>query len=77
MESKVRWLSLYNNSTAWATTKMPKLRSLTIFTPDDAVIDPTPSISRYLLLRVLDLRDYELNDLASLGFVGSLSHCDT
>ncbi|KAG2565972.1 hypothetical protein PVAP13_7NG155217 [Panicum virgatum] len=42
MESKVRWLSLQNNnSTTWATTKMPKLRSLTIFTPDDAVIDPT------------------------------------
>ncbi|GJM94665.1 hypothetical protein PR202_ga11334 [Eleusine coracana subsp. coracana] len=33
-----------------------------------------PSLSRYLLLRILDLRGCKLNGLASLGFVGSLSH---
>ncbi|CAN6171376.1 unnamed protein product [Urochloa humidicola] len=74
MESKVRWLSLHNNTSTWATTKMPKLRSLTIFTHAGAVIDLTPSISCYLVLRVLDLQDCKLKDLASLGFVGSLSH---
>ncbi|CAL4904868.1 unnamed protein product [Urochloa decumbens] len=75
MESKqVRRLSLHNKSASWPTMKMPKLRSLTIFTPAGAVIDPTPSLSCYLLLRVLDLRGCELNDLSSLGFVGSLSH---
>jgi len=74
MESKVRRLSLHNNSTTWPTIKMPKLRSLTIFPPAGVVIDPTPFLSRYLLLRVLDLRGCKLNDLASLGFVGILSH---
>ena len=74
MESKVRRLSLHNNSTAWPTMKMPKLRSLTIFQPAGVVIDPTPSLSHYLLLRVLDLRGCKVNDLASLRFVGSLSH---
>ena len=74
MESKVRRLSLHNNSTTWPTIKMPKLRSLTIFPPAGVVIDPTPFLSRYLLLRVLDLRGCKLNDLASLRFVGNLSH---
>ncbi|RLN00473.1 hypothetical protein C2845_PM06G34860 [Panicum miliaceum] len=75
MESKVRRLSLHNNcATTWPTMKMPKIRSLTIFTDNDAVTDLIPSFSCYLLLRVLDLRGCLLNDLASLGFVGSLSH---
>jgi len=74
MESKVRRLSLHNNSTTWPTIKMPKLRSLTIFPPASVVIDPTPFLSHYLLLRVLDLRSCKLNDLASLRFVGNLSH---
>jgi len=74
MESKVRRLSLHNNSTTWPTIKMPKLRSLTIFPPAGVVIDPTPFLSRYLLLRVLDLQGCKLNDLASLRFVGILSH---
>ena len=69
MESKVRRLSLHNNSTTWPTIKMPKLRSLTIFPPASVVIDPTPFLSHYLLLRVLDLRSCKLNDLASLRFV--------
>ncbi|GJN35987.1 hypothetical protein PR202_gb24809 [Eleusine coracana subsp. coracana] len=73
LESKVRRLSLHN-STTWPTIKMPKLRSFTIFSPAGVVIDLATSLSRYLLLRILDLRGYKLNDLASLGFVGSLSH---
>ncbi|KAG2637861.1 hypothetical protein PVAP13_2NG549800 [Panicum virgatum] len=78
LESKyqVRWLSLlHNNNTAWPSMKMPKLRSLTIFKPTGVVIDPmTPSISCYHLLRVLDLQGCNVEDLASLGFVGSLTH---
>jgi disease resistance protein RPM1 len=69
----IRRLSLYN-STTWPTMKMPKLRSLTIFKHDVVVIDTTPSLSWYHLLRVLDLRDCRLEGLASLGFVGILSH---
>jgi len=63
-----------NKSATWPAMKMPKLRSLTIFTPAGVIIDPTPSLSHYLLLRVLDLRGCELNTIANLGFVGSLSH---
>ncbi|OEL16256.1 Disease resistance protein RPP13 [Dichanthelium oligosanthes] len=70
---QVRWLSLHDNTT-WPTMKIPKLRSLTIFKPAGVIIDPTPSLSRYLLLRVLDLRGCRLENLASLGFLGSLSH---
>ncbi|CAL4897517.1 unnamed protein product [Urochloa decumbens] len=71
--NQVRWFSLHNTTT-WPTLKMRKLRSLTIFKPYDVVIDSTPSLSRNLLLRVLDLRSCHLEDLASLGFLGSLSH---
>ncbi|CAL4897537.1 unnamed protein product [Urochloa decumbens] len=74
LENKqVRRLSLHNTTT-WPTLKMRKLRSLTIFTPDNVVIDPTPSLSRNILLRVLDLQGCNLKNLASLGFLGSLSH---
>ncbi|KAF8763017.1 hypothetical protein HU200_008865 [Digitaria exilis] len=72
MESKVRWLSLHNYTT-WPTMKMPKLRSLTIFKLD-VVIDPTPYLPRYCLLRVLDLQGCRLKNLVSLGFLGNLSH---
>ncbi|KAF8655774.1 hypothetical protein HU200_060934 [Digitaria exilis] len=72
MESKVRWLSLHSSNTTWPTMKKPKLRSLTIFRPYYVAIDLTHS--RYRLLRVLDLQDYRLNGLASLGCLGSLSH---
>ncbi|CAL4890760.1 unnamed protein product [Urochloa decumbens] len=41
---------------------------------DLEVIDPTPSLSRNILLRVLDLQGCNLKNLASLGFLGSLSH---
>ncbi|KAF8655773.1 hypothetical protein HU200_060933 [Digitaria exilis] len=65
MESKVRWLSLHSSNTTWPSMKMPKLRSITIFRPDDDVaIDLTHSCHR--LLRVLDLHDYRLEDLSSL-----------
>ncbi|CAL5089535.1 unnamed protein product [Urochloa decumbens] len=74
MESKVRRLSLHSNTT-WPTMDMPKLRSLSMFKSAAAVINRTPSLlSRYHLLRVLDLRGRELKSLASLGFIGSLSH---
>ncbi|KAG2630142.1 disease resistance protein RGA5-like [Panicum virgatum] len=69
MESKVRRLSLHNNSTTWPTMKMPKLRSLTMFFRYPVIDLMTPS-----LLRVLDLLDCNYYDLASLRFVGSLSH---
>nr|CAB3462701.1 unnamed protein product [Digitaria exilis] len=72
MEIKVRWLSLHNYNT-WPTTKMPKLRSLTIFKLD-VVIDPTPYLPRYCLLRVLDLQGCRLKNLVSLGFLGNLTH---
>ncbi|CAL5010588.1 unnamed protein product [Urochloa decumbens] len=72
---QVRWLSLHYNNNTWPTMKMPKLRSLTIFKSDGVLSDLTlPSLSRYLFLRVLDLRGFRLKDLASLKFVGSLSH---
>ncbi|CAN6357217.1 unnamed protein product [Urochloa humidicola] len=71
--NQVRRLSLHNTTT-WPTLKMPKLRSLTIFKPANVVIDPTPNLSRNLLLRVLDLRGCNLENLSSLGFLGSLSH---
>ncbi|KAG2595926.1 hypothetical protein PVAP13_5KG118000 [Panicum virgatum] len=78
LESKhqVRWLSLLNNNnTAWSVMKMPKLRSLTIFKPAGVAIDPiTPTLSCYHLLRVLDLQGCNVEDLASLGLVGSLTH---
>ncbi|CAM0147230.1 unnamed protein product [Urochloa decumbens] len=74
MESKACRLSIHNNTT-WPNMKMPKLRSLTIFEPADVATDPVPSLSRYRLLRVLDLGRCRLNKkLASLGFLGSLSH---
>ncbi|CAN6215316.1 unnamed protein product [Urochloa humidicola] len=73
MESKVRRLSLHNNTT-WPTMKMPKLRSLAILKPAGAVTDLMPFVSRYVLLRVLDLQGCKLKDLGSLGFLGSLSH---
>ncbi|OEL20200.1 Disease resistance protein RPP13 [Dichanthelium oligosanthes] len=74
LESKIRWLSLHNNTTRSLTMDMPKLRSLTIFKPAAVIIDSMPCLSRYHLLRVLDLRGCKIKDLASLGFVGSLSH---
>ncbi|CAL4980721.1 unnamed protein product [Urochloa decumbens] len=74
MESKIRRLSVHNN-TSWPTMmNMPKLRSLTIFKPAGVEIDWMASLSRYHLLRVLDLQGCRLKDLSSLGFVGSLSH---
>jgi disease resistance protein RPM1 len=73
IESKVRWLSVHDQIT-WPTMKMPKLRSLTIFRLEDIVTDLRPSFSSYRLLRVLDLRGFYLRELASLGFLGSLSH---
>ncbi|CAL4992587.1 unnamed protein product [Urochloa decumbens] len=74
MESKIRRLSVHNN-TSWPTMmKMPKLRSLTFFKPAGVAIDWMPSLARYHLLRVLDLQGCRLKDLLSLGFVGSLSH---
>jgi disease resistance protein RPM1 len=80
-KQEVHRLSLHSYMT-WPTMNMPKLRSLTIFKPasifksDDVEIGLTlmPSLSCSHLLRVLDLRDYELKDIASLGFLGSLSH---
>ncbi|CAN6237156.1 unnamed protein product [Urochloa humidicola] len=79
-KQEVRRLSLHNY-TIWPTMNMPKLRSLTIFEPVVSVFKPTdvavgsmPFLSSYHLLRVLDLRDYRHNDLASMGFVGSLTH---
>jgi disease resistance protein RPM1 len=73
-ESKVRWLSLHDQI-GWPTMKMPKLRSLTIFREAGIEIDPMPpSFSSYRLLRVLDLRSFYLNNLASMGFIGTLSH---
>ncbi|CAN6344023.1 unnamed protein product [Urochloa humidicola] len=72
--NQVRRLSLHNNTTAWPTLKMPKLRSLTIFKLFSVVIGPIPSLSRNILLRVLDLQDCNLKNLDSLGFLGSLSH---
>ncbi|CAL4897529.1 unnamed protein product [Urochloa decumbens] len=71
--NQVRRLSLHDTTT-WPTLKMPKLRSLTIFTSHYVDIDPTPSLSRNFLLRVLDLKGYPIDELASLGFLGSLSH---
>ncbi|CAO2149252.1 unnamed protein product [Urochloa humidicola] len=74
MESKIRRLSVHNN-TSWPTMmNMPKLRSLTIFDPAGVAIDWMPSLSRYHLLRVLDLQGCKLKDLSRLGFVGSLFH---
>ncbi|CAL4897541.1 unnamed protein product [Urochloa decumbens] len=71
---QIRRLSLHN-TTAWPTLKMPKLRSLTIFQSTNVVINPTPSLSRNFLLRVLDLKGCCLDqELASLGFLGSLYH---
>ncbi|CAL5023996.1 unnamed protein product [Urochloa decumbens] len=79
-KQEVRRLSLHNYTT-WPTMNMAKLRSLTIFEPVvsilthfDAVVGSMPALSSYHLLRVLDLRDYKVKDLASMGFVGSLSH---
>ncbi|CAO2146991.1 unnamed protein product [Urochloa humidicola] len=74
MESKVRRLSVHNNTSLPTMMNMPKLRSLTIFELGGVAIDWMPSISRYHLLRVLDLRGSHLKDLSRLGFVGSLSH---
>jgi disease resistance protein RPM1 len=74
LESKqVRRLSLHGDTADWPSMNMPKLRSLTIFKPIDLVIGPMPSLS-FHLLRVLDLGGKKLRDLASLGFLGSLSH---
>ncbi|CAN6352481.1 unnamed protein product [Urochloa humidicola] len=79
--NQVRWLSLHSShNTTWSATNMPKLRSLTIFEsdsmfePDGVVTNPTPYLPHYHLLRVLDLREFKLKNLASLGFLGSLSH---
>jgi disease resistance protein RPM1 len=81
-KQEVRRLSLHS-FIAWPTVIMPKMRSLTIFEPavsnfkllpHDVGVGSLPSLSSYHLLRVLDLRDYKLKDLASMGFVGSLSH---
>jgi disease resistance protein RPM1 len=69
-ERKVRWLSLHNST--WPTKDMSKLRSLTIFSY--GIIKSTPSLSCQHLLRVLDLEDCNLKDLASLSFVGNLFH---
>lgn len=74
LDSKVRRISLLDYTTWPAMMDMPKLRSLAIFKQDAVVIHSMPSLSRYHLLRVLDLRGCELKDLASLGFVGSLSY---
>jgi disease resistance protein RPM1 len=72
-ESKVRWLSMHDQI-GWPTMKMPKLRSLTIFGEAGIEIDSMPpSFSSYHLLRVLDIRSCYLN-LASMGFIGTLSH---
>ncbi|CAN6357190.1 unnamed protein product [Urochloa humidicola] len=72
-ESKVRRLSLHNCYSSDLTMNMPKLRSLTIFTPYDPF--SKPSSSRYHLLRVLDLGGCRFVDLEKdLGFVGSLAH---
>ncbi|CAN6339077.1 unnamed protein product [Urochloa humidicola] len=79
--NQVRWLSLRSSyNTTWSATNMPKLRSLTIFEsdsmfePDGVVTNPTPYLPHCHLLRVLDLREFKLKNLASLGFLGSLSH---
>ncbi|CAN6372406.1 unnamed protein product [Urochloa humidicola] len=74
MESKVRRLSVHNNTSLPTLMNMPKLRSVTIFELAGVAIDWMPSLSHYHLLRVLDLRGSHLKDLSGLGFVGSLSH---
>jgi disease resistance protein RPM1 len=80
-KQEVRRLSLHSYI-AWPAMNMQKMRSLTIFKPAVSTFKPAdvvvggsmPSLSSYHLLRVLDLRDYKVKDLASMGFVGSLSH---
>ncbi|KAF8643934.1 hypothetical protein HU200_066634 [Digitaria exilis] len=70
----IRRLSL-QNYTSWPIMKnMKKLRSISIFGPDGTVICSMPSLSCYDLLRVLDLRGCKLKDIASMRFIGSLSH---
>ncbi|CAN6352479.1 unnamed protein product [Urochloa humidicola] len=74
-ESKVRRLSLHNYASYLTTMNMPKLRSLTIIAPDPIMSYSMPSLSRYHLLRVLDLGGCRLVELESnQGFVGSLHH---
>jgi disease resistance protein RPM1 len=76
LDSKqVRRLSLHDDTFDWPSMNMPKLRSLTIFKPAAVVvIIPTPPSLSYHLLRVLDLGGEKVDDLACLGFLGSLSH---
>ncbi|KAL6907934.1 hypothetical protein ACP4OV_002104 [Aristida adscensionis] len=70
--SKVRRLSLYN--TTWPIISMPKVRSLTIFSPPAITNDVISSLSFCHHLRVLDLEDCNLEKHDSLKFVGKLIH---
>ncbi|CAL4904875.1 unnamed protein product [Urochloa decumbens] len=73
-ESKVRRLSLHDFYSSDLTMNMPKLRSLTIFTPYDPFSMPSSSCY-YHLLRVLDLGGCRfVKPERDLGFVGSLAH---
>ncbi|KAL6907923.1 hypothetical protein ACP4OV_002093 [Aristida adscensionis] len=70
--SKVRRLSLHN--TIWPTISMPKVRTLTIFSPPDITNGVMSSLSYCHHLRVLDLEDCNLEKHDSLQFVGKLIH---
>ncbi|KAL6907926.1 hypothetical protein ACP4OV_002096 [Aristida adscensionis] len=69
---KVRRLSLHN--TIWPTISMPKVRTLTIFSPPDITNGVMSSLSYCHHLRVLDLEGCNLEKHDSLQFVGKLIH---
>nr|UBY07489.1 NBS-LRR disease resistance protein [Dasypyrum villosum] len=68
-ESKVRRLSIQNSKIDVDTTRMEHMRSVTVFS--DNVVGKVLDISRFRVLRVLDLEGCDISDV---GYVGNLLH---
>nr|AGP75916.1 CNL4 [Triticum monococcum subsp. monococcum] len=68
-ESKVRRLSIQNSKIDVDTTRMEHMRSVTVFS--DNVVGKVLDISRFKVLRVLDLEGCHVSDV---GYVGNLLH---
>nr|UBY07262.1 NBS-LRR disease resistance protein [Dasypyrum villosum] len=68
-ESKVRRLSIQNSKIDVDTTRMEHMRSVTVFS--DNVVGKVLDISRFQVLRVLDLEGCDVSDV---GYVANLLH---
>nr|UBY06978.1 NBS-LRR disease resistance protein [Dasypyrum villosum] len=68
-EIKVRRLSIQNSKIDVGTTRMEHMRSVTVFS--DNVVGKVLDISRFQVLRVLDLEGCDVSDV---GYVGNLLH---